>query len=44
VALLGVLSRFLELPESSWIDAIREALPPHLHDVNLQAFSIGRNA
>jgi indolepyruvate ferredoxin oxidoreductase beta subunit len=44
VALLGVLSRFLELPESSWIAAIGEALPPHLHDVNLQAFSVGRNA
>jgi indolepyruvate ferredoxin oxidoreductase beta subunit len=43
VALLGILSRSLELPEAAWVDAIREALPPHLHEVNLQAFAIGRN-
>jgi indolepyruvate ferredoxin oxidoreductase beta subunit len=44
VALLGILSRFLELPETAWTEAIREALPPHLHEANLQAFAIGRNA
>jgi indolepyruvate ferredoxin oxidoreductase, beta subunit len=43
VALLGVLSRSLDLGEDVWTDAIRNALPPHLHDVNLRAFFKGRN-
>ena len=43
VALLGVLSRKLEIPESAWIDAIRANLEPKLHEVNLEAFRLGRN-
>ncbi len=42
VALLGALSRHLDLPESLWLDAIRAALPERLHDVNERAFRIGR--
>ena len=43
VALLGILSRSLGLPEEAWVEAIREALPQNLHDVNLQAFAAGRS-
>ena len=43
VALLGVLSRKLEIPESAWIDAIRANLEPKLHEVNLEAFRLGRS-
>ena len=44
VALLGALSRHLDLPEQLWLDAVRAALPPHLHAVNEKAFAIGRQA
>jgi indolepyruvate ferredoxin oxidoreductase, beta subunit len=43
VALLGVLSRKLEIPESAWTEAIRANLPPKLHELNLEAFRLGRN-
>jgi indolepyruvate ferredoxin oxidoreductase beta subunit len=42
VALLGALSRHLDLPEALWLDAVRAALPPQLHAVNEKAFQIGR--
>ena len=42
VALLGVLSRDLPIPDNAWMEAIRNALPPALLDVNLEAFRIGR--
>ena len=44
VALLGALSRHLDLPEALWLDAVRAALPPHLHAVNEKAFQLGRDA
>jgi indolepyruvate ferredoxin oxidoreductase beta subunit len=42
VALLGALSRHLDLPEALWLEAIRAALPERLHEVNERAFRIGR--
>jgi indolepyruvate ferredoxin oxidoreductase, beta subunit len=42
VALLGVLSRHLNLPESSWSEAIKANFPLQLHQANLQAFELGR--
>jgi indolepyruvate ferredoxin oxidoreductase, beta subunit len=42
VALLGLVSRHLDLPEAHWLDAIRAALPERLHAVNEAAFRIGR--
>ena len=44
VALLGVLSAFLDLPEEQWLAAIRGNLPEKLHDMNLNAFHQGREA
>ncbi len=44
VALLGALSRHLDLPERLWLEAVKAALPPHLHAVNEKAFEIGRAA
>jgi indolepyruvate ferredoxin oxidoreductase, beta subunit len=43
VALLGVLSRYLDFPEESWRAAILANLPEKLHEANLQAFALGRN-
>ena len=42
IALLGVLSRHLEIDERHWLDAIRAAFPEKLHAANLQAFALGR--
>ena len=44
VALLGVLSRHLQFPEQEWLAAIRRILPEALHEVNVQAFQMGRGA
>jgi indolepyruvate ferredoxin oxidoreductase beta subunit len=44
VALLGVLSAGLPLPDGAWYEAIRENLPDKVHDVNLRAFDLGRAA
>lgn len=42
VALLGVLSRHLPFSEEAWHEAIRRHLKPELHQVNWEAFRIGR--
>jgi indolepyruvate ferredoxin oxidoreductase beta subunit len=42
VALLGVLSAHLRLPEASWLEALREAFPPDFFQHNRQAFLTGR--
>lgn len=42
VAMLGVLSAHLELPEEAWGEAIRAALPERHHAMNLAAFAAGR--
>ena len=42
VALLGVLSRHLDIAETTWIEAICAAFPEKLHAANLQAFTLGR--
>jgi indolepyruvate ferredoxin oxidoreductase beta subunit len=44
VALLGLLSTLLDIPEQRWIEAIRAHLPEKLHPANLAAFATGREA
>lgn len=44
VALLGALSRHLEIPESRWHEAISACLPEKLQAANEQAFEAGRQA
>jgi indolepyruvate ferredoxin oxidoreductase beta subunit len=44
VALLGLLSRHLDLAEEHWLAAMRAALPERLHEVNEKAFRAGREA
>ncbi|MEW6234358.1 MAG: indolepyruvate oxidoreductase subunit beta [Candidatus Omnitrophota bacterium] len=43
VALLGVLSRNMDIDRSFWLDSIRANLPEKIHEVNFQAFEIGRS-
>jgi indolepyruvate ferredoxin oxidoreductase beta subunit len=42
VAFVGALSRYLDVPEGSWHAAIEAMLPPKLVEVNLKAFTLGR--
>ena len=44
VALLGLLSRHLSFPEEAWKVAMKHHLPEPLHEANLQAFALGREA
>lgn len=43
VALLGLLSQHLDIPEEAWADAIRAVFPEKIHAVNQQAFAYGRS-
>jgi indolepyruvate ferredoxin oxidoreductase beta subunit len=42
VALLGALSVHLPLPESGWLEALRESFPAEFFDANRRAFLAGR--
>lgn len=42
IALLGVLSAHLDVPEQYWLQAIRANLPEKVHEVNEKAFALGR--
>ena len=44
VALLGALSAHLEIADQVWLDAIRDNLAERLYEVNIQAFTLGREA
>lgn len=42
VALIGLLSKSMDIPEEQWEAAIRQTVPPKALDVNLKAFQLGR--
>lgn len=44
IAMLGLLSVYLDVPEESWLEVIRAALPPKLHEINEAAFKLGRQS
>lgn len=44
VAMLGALSRHLQIEQSNWLAAIKANLPDSLYQANVQAFEIGRAA
>lgn len=43
VALLGVLSKHLDIPEERWFSVLEKIFPEKLHESNKQAFLLGRN-
>ena len=43
VALLGVLSRYLPIPETTWHAALAKGFPEKLHASNLAAFQLGHD-
>ena len=42
IALLGVLSSCLEIPENTWLETIRESFADTFYPANEQAFRLGR--
>ena len=42
VALIGLLSSYLQIPEEAWQEAVRANLTESLHEVNLAALELGR--
>ncbi len=44
IAMLGLLSRHLDVPADAWLEVIREILPEKLHKVNEAAFELGRQS
>lgn len=42
IALLGVLSAHIDLPQEHWLNAMRANLPTKVHEVNEKAFALGR--
>jgi indolepyruvate ferredoxin oxidoreductase, beta subunit len=44
VALLGALSRHLPFSDEQWIAAIKRNLPEAIHNVNVEAFKLGKSA
>ncbi len=43
VALLGALSRHLPFTDEQWIAAIKRNLPEAIHEVNVEAFRLGKS-
>lgn len=43
IAMLGTLSRHLDIPAELWQETLRALFPAKLHAVNLDAFTAGRN-
>jgi len=42
VAMLGMLSAYLDLSEDAWFAAVRASLPERLFDANVESFRAGR--
>jgi len=42
VAMLGVLSTYLSISEESWMEAMHDNLPEKYHEMNEEAFRLGR--
>jgi indolepyruvate ferredoxin oxidoreductase beta subunit len=44
IVLLGVLSKISDIPESAWLDVIKNTVPPKFVEMNMEAFRLGREA
>lgn len=44
IVLIGLLSKYLNIDQSLWLDAIRETVPAKLLETNLNAFRAGYNS
>ena len=44
LVLMGRLSRYFDIPEEDWLQAIEASVPPKFLDMNIKAFKLGMNA
>lgn len=44
VALLGILSKYLQFSDEDWHQAMKKNLPEKLHEANIEAFLVGKNS
>ncbi len=42
IVLMGRLSRYFDIPEEKWIQAIKDCIPEKFLEMNLKAFALGR--
>ena len=42
ILLMGRLSKYMDIPEEKWIEAIKKTAPAKFMDLNLKAFAMGR--
>ena len=42
IVLMGRLSKYMDIPEEKWIDAIKKSVNPKFVELNLRAFALGR--
>ena len=42
IVLMGRLSKYMDIPEEKWIDAIKKTAPQKFMELNLKAFALGR--
>ncbi len=43
MVLMGRLSRYFDLPEEAWLEALDAVVPPKTIEINRKAFALGRN-
>jgi len=44
IALMGLLSRYLDIPDEAWQRALAACVPPKFLELNKKAFELGKNA
>lgn len=42
IVLMGRLSKYFDIPEEKWLDAIKQCVPQKFVELNLKAFELGR--
>lgn len=43
IVLMGRMSKYMDIPEEKWIEAIKKSVAPKFVEMNLKAFKLGRN-
>jgi indolepyruvate ferredoxin oxidoreductase beta subunit len=44
LVLMGKLSKYFDIPESEWLEAIEQSVPAKFLEMNKKAFALGANA
>ncbi|MCR4594805.1 MAG: 2-oxoacid:acceptor oxidoreductase family protein, partial [Clostridiales bacterium] len=44
VVLIGVMAKSTDIPYETWIESLKECVPPKFLDINLKAFELGYNS